>query len=289
MGSAVANIAKENADFWTEHNVTFHHQFSSAQESLDYLYWRNSMYYNYESLMPFTGHDGKIVLDYGCGPGHDLVGLGHYSKPKTLIGIDVSASSLREAKSRLSLHQIPVELLFLSPDETILPLEDESVDYINCSGVLHHLPQPEKTLAEFKRVLKKDGEIRMMVYNYHSIWMHLYVVYMKQIIENFHKEEESRKVFSRLSDGGCPIARIYSVKEFIQFSEQCGLQCELLGVAVSASEVELLPTRFKAIMDLRLPTEQREFLTALTFDEKQLPLYQGIHAGLDGCYVLKKV
>ena len=25
--------------------------------------------------MPVSGRDGDIVLDYGCGPGHDLVGF----------------------------------------------------------------------------------------------------------------------------------------------------------------------------------------------------------------------
>ena len=31
--------------------------------------------------MPVNQADGLVVLDYGCGPGNDLVGFGHFSNP----------------------------------------------------------------------------------------------------------------------------------------------------------------------------------------------------------------
>src|SRR5262245_54358898 len=34
----------ENADYWSEHNVTLHAQFPDAQASLDYFGWRNDQY-----------------------------------------------------------------------------------------------------------------------------------------------------------------------------------------------------------------------------------------------------
>src|SRR5687768_14872252 len=71
-------------DYWTSHNVTAHLRFASAQESLDYFHWRNSQYPGYIDLMPMSGFDGRIILDFGCGPGHDLVGFGTYSKPARL-------------------------------------------------------------------------------------------------------------------------------------------------------------------------------------------------------------
>ena len=69
------------------------------QESERYLEWRNDQYFKYDELMPVTGKDGRVILDYGCGPGHDLVGFGLRSKPTRLIGMDVSTSSLAEADS----------------------------------------------------------------------------------------------------------------------------------------------------------------------------------------------
>jgi hypothetical protein len=75
-------------EYWTSYNVTLHHQFESTEESLAYFHWRNDQYFKYIELMPVSGFDNQVVLDFGCGPGHDLVGFSIYSKPKQLIGID---------------------------------------------------------------------------------------------------------------------------------------------------------------------------------------------------------
>ena len=93
------------ADYWTEHNVTSHLLFANTEESLEYFHWRNAQYYNYIDLMPVSGYCNKAVLDFGCGPGHDLVGFGVYSKPSRLVGADLSSSSLAEANVRLKLHR----------------------------------------------------------------------------------------------------------------------------------------------------------------------------------------
>ncbi|WP_425319531.1 methyltransferase domain-containing protein [Candidatus Coxiella mudrowiae] len=40
--------------------------------------------------------------------------------------------------------------------------------------LFHHIQNPEKVLNEFKRILKLGGSIRVMVYNYNSLWVHLH-------------------------------------------------------------------------------------------------------------------
>ncbi len=44
-------------------------------------------------------------------------------------------------------------------DAAVLPLADASIDTILCTEVLEHVPNPEKTIAEFARVLRRDGTI----------------------------------------------------------------------------------------------------------------------------------
>ncbi len=44
-------------------------------------------------------------------------------------------------------------------DAAFLPLEDASVDTILCTEVMEHVPNPEKTIAEFARVLRPGGTI----------------------------------------------------------------------------------------------------------------------------------
>jgi SAM-dependent methyltransferase len=142
--SAVSNVVNNEtvADYWTEHNVTSHMLYKSPEESLEYFHWRNAQYYRYIDLMPVVGYDNKAVLDYGCGPGHDLVGFGVYSRTNKLVGADLSTSSLAEAKERLSLHKINADLVRIDPLATELPFEDNSFDHIHSSGVLHHTSQP---------------------------------------------------------------------------------------------------------------------------------------------------
>ena len=119
--------------------------------------------------------DDKVVLDYGCGPGNDLVGFSIHSKPKRLIGVDVSTSSLAEARKRVALHNAPnVEFVHLDNPMGPLPFPDASIDIVHCAGVLMVLPDVQATLREFRRIVKPDGYSQIMVYNYDSIWMHLY-------------------------------------------------------------------------------------------------------------------
>ncbi|MBP6004843.1 MAG: class I SAM-dependent methyltransferase [Pyrinomonadaceae bacterium] len=44
-------------------------------------------------------------------------------------------------------------------DAALLPLADESVDTVLCTEVMEHVPDPEKTIAEFARVLRPGGTL----------------------------------------------------------------------------------------------------------------------------------
>lgn len=274
------------AQYWTRHNVTSHQEFTSAKDSIDAFHWRNSQYANYIRLMPVEGFDGRTVLDFGCGPGHDLVGFGLYSRCAKLVGVDVSASSVLEARARLALHDIRAEVACLSPGAA-LPFADATFDHVHSSGVLHHVEDPVGALRELKRVLKPGGNMHVMVYHYNSIWMHLKVAYQRAIVEGRFTDLSLREQFARSTDGeDCPIARCYEPDEFLAVARAAGLDGRFAGAAVSLIELSLLPKRFEAIMDRRLPAQSRVFLESLTFDDRQLPISGGHHAGVDGVYHL---
>jgi SAM-dependent methyltransferase len=281
-------LDERNAEYWNIHNVTRHAQFATVQESLDYLDHRNDQYPGYIDMLPVSGQDQKVVLDYGCGPGHDLVGFGHFSRPRRLIGMDVSPSSLEEARARLQLHGIPAQLVQIRPDNPNLPLDGASIDYIHSSGVVHHTINPAAVLREFRRVLRPDGTCRIMVYNYDSLWMHLYVAYVKRVKEGKYKDLDDRAAFARTTDGeGCPVSRVYKSTEFVQLAEECGFQCRFLGAAMSLWELSLFPQRFDAALHPGVAAEHRKFLLGLTMDDRGYPLHQGYYAGVDACYELK--
>lgn len=276
-----------SAEYWTQVNVTSHHRFTSPTESLAYFHWRNDQYPGYIDLMPVAGQDGKVVLDYGCGPGHDVIGFGTYSKPRRLLAVDVSSTSLAEARDRAGLHGLNVEFLQINESQNSIPVESGSVDVIHSSGVIHHTADPEKVLRELKRVLAPQGRMQVMVYNYDSIWLHLYVAYVLRIKQGAYPGLDLRQVFSKTTDGpDCPISNVYSPDEFCALAARAGLACRFLGAAISIYELKLLPERFDAIPDRRLPAEHRKFLLGLQFNGQGYPMHNGTYAGVDGCYEL---
>ena len=288
FGRLPASNQSSPQEYWTEHNVTNHATFCSISQSLEYLEWRNSQYPGYIDLMPVSGFDDKVIVDYGCGPGHDLVGFISCSRPTRLIGMNVSGSSLTEAKARVDLHGGKVDLIHLDEGEQRLPLSDTSVDVIHCSGVLHHTQYPGKILREFRRILKPGGFVQVMVYNYDSIWMHLYVAYHRMILNNLVGDGSLRGAFRLSTDGpDCPISDCYTSSQFLELARGSGLSGSFRGAAISAHEMKQLPTRWDAFEDRRLNLESRRFLSELMIDKRGLPTYRGAVAGVDGCFELR--
>jgi SAM-dependent methyltransferase len=275
-------------EYWTEHNVTSHATFSSISQSLECLEWRNSQYLGYIDLMPVSGFDDKVIMDYGCGPGHDLVGFISSSRPARLIGMDVSGTSLAEAKTRVDLHGGKVDLMQIDEGERRVPLANASVDVIHSSGVLHHTLDPGRILREFRRILKPGGFAQVMVYNYDSIWLHLYVAYHRMILNNLVGDGSLRDAFRSSTDGpDCPISDCYTPNQFLELARDSGLIGSFRGAAISVHEMRQLPKRWDALEDRRLNLESRRFLSKLMIDNRGVPTYRGAVAGVDGCFELR--
>lgn len=284
---------KTSTEYWSEHMVTTEH-FRTREDSIAHLNWRNSQYIDYHRLMPVNIYNTKTVLDYGCGPGNDLVGIMEASKPTRLIGMDVSLTALGLAKQRLSLHEgnqgiTNIDIIHVEENENRIPLENNSVDHIHCSGVLHHCKHPDKVLKEFHRVLKLGGTANIMVYNYLSIFVHLYTAWIQPALNNKFVGDSLQDAFRKNTDGeGCPISRYYSPDEFLQFGRQFGFDAHFTGAAISIFEMKVLKYRFHAIADRDLAQMHRDFLLELEFDNRQIPYINNQVAGIDGCYQFTK-
>ena len=277
-------------EYWERHNVTNSFEFTSAKESLSFLEFRNSQYPGYIELLPVDVWDGKTIFDFGCGPGHDLVGFSHWSRPKELIGVDISKMSLDQAKRRLRLHGAEARLIQVPYGCYALPIESASVDYVHCSGVLMLIEDPIRLLTEFRRVLKPDGELRLMVYNYDSLWLHLYVAYIVQLENGLYSDLDVRKAFSRTTDGeDCPLVHVWRRSEVLELGLTAGLEGEFLGAAISLWELRIMDMRFRALMDRRLRAESRQFLLDLEINSRGFPLHKGTYAGIDGCFRFKPI
>ena len=169
---------KTSQSFWNENTVSSpKNGFKSIEESMEHLKWRNNQYINSEKNMYFKNTQKKIVLDYGCGPGNGLINIINTSNPKKIYAVDVSEKSIYLAKKRAKLHNLNVSFIKINENEKISSIDDNSIDVIKSDGVLHHIENIDFVLREFKRILKKNGVINLMIYNRDSLWFHLHVNY----------------------------------------------------------------------------------------------------------------
>ena len=279
--------------YWNEHTVNSR-PFRTAEESRNYLEWRCNEYPLLREFMNLYGqHDGQVILDYGCGPGDDVIGFLIHTNAQEVIGMDVSEKALNLARHRLALHNIPadrMDLISTSDCSQRLPLDDHTVDYINCGGVLHHTSKPESILKEFYRALKPQSQACIMVYNRNSLWFHLYTAYDKMILQNAFPGLSLDQAFSKNTDGeSCPISRAYRPEDFTALCRGVGFQAEFIGGYLSRHELNLWhKLGDKALRDERLAEEHKEFLRGIVKDERGYPLYNGKHGGIGGVYRLYK-
>ena len=93
----------------------------------------------------------KTVLELATGTG--LIARHIVNAAAHIEATDASAEMIAEA--RRDNHS--AKLHFSVQDMFRLPYADESFDVVIVSNALHIVPQPEKALAEIKRVLRDDG------------------------------------------------------------------------------------------------------------------------------------
>ena len=103
----------------------------------------------YEMIQPVVRH--KTVLELATGTG--LIAKHIVNAAALVEATDASAEMIAEAKR----DNHSAKLHFSVQDMFRLPYADESFDVVIVSNALHIVPQPEKALAEIKRVLKDDG------------------------------------------------------------------------------------------------------------------------------------
>ena len=103
----------------------------------------------YELIQPVVRH--KTVLELATGTG--LIAKHIVNAAALVEATDASAEMIAEAKR----DNHSAKLHFSVQDMFRLPYADESFDVVIVSNALHIVPQPEKALAEIRRVLKDDG------------------------------------------------------------------------------------------------------------------------------------
>ena len=104
-----------------------------------------------------VGGPGQRVLDLGCRYGALTRA---YTEGNHVVGVDVDRYALAQAARSLGIETVWADV------EEPLPLEDESFDVVVAGELIEHLREPERLVAEARRVLRPGGRIVGSVPNF---------------------------------------------------------------------------------------------------------------------------
>lgn len=235
------------------------------------------------------------ILVAGCGTGDSVVWLGHQLREYKpyILAVDISQTTLDICKSRVEYQKLEnVDLKQMSLLD--LPtLDTEPFDYINCSGVLHHLKDPTEGLQALSDVLKPEGSLSILIYaKYGRTGVYQIQDMMRMINTNEtdmqKKVDRTREILKKLpqtnwfshqyywftdhmsyGDVGTydlllhSQDRCYDVEELYEYVESCGLN------------ITMFDPQYAAKYNLENTEIDKEILEAV----KQLPLRKQQHLG----------
>lgn len=102
--------------------------------------------------------EGKDVLEAACGPGR---GLGYLARTaRSVTAGDLTPSLVDTARAHYG-ERVKLSVF----DAQALPFADASFDLVLLYEALYYLPEPEKFLAEARRVLRPGGELLLSMPN----------------------------------------------------------------------------------------------------------------------------
>lgn len=163
-------------------------------------------------LVDFNGHNGRRVLEVGCGIGIDLV---RFAKGGARVtGLDLSETAIRLTGTNFRSRGMSNGAHLLIGNGEQLPFGENTFDVVYAHGVIQYTADAAGLIAECRRVLKPGGDGIFMVYNRVS-WLNALSKVMKVGLE--HED--------------APVLRKFTASEF-------------RGMLTGFTEVRIIPERF---------------------------------------------
>ncbi|HIK38414.1 MAG: class I SAM-dependent methyltransferase [Geminocystis sp.] len=178
--------------------------------------WHYQAAYNFCTGIKPKKREKIRILDAGCGTGSGTEYLILHNPKADIVAIDISEKALEIAQRRLEksgiLKEFQGSIIFKQlPVESVSQLEGE-FDFINCVGVLHHLPQPEVGLKALASKLAPGGIFHIFVYGELGRWE---IRLMQQAIALLNDKKDDykegvrigRKIFAALPENNRLVRR----------------------------------------------------------------------------------
>ena len=134
------------------------------------------------NIDPFSFFKNKLVLDAGCGSGKFSTTIAKMGAKK-VIGLDIGEKGLEFARNMAKKKEYGRKIKYINGSLLNIPLDDNTIDLVWSNGVVHHTINYEKCISEFKRVLKKNGELFLYVNGRFGLFEVLQTTLRKLMIE----------------------------------------------------------------------------------------------------------
>ena len=137
-----------------ERGVTISADYLDTVDSLD-----ATRRYKDHALRCLAPTSGQRLVDVGCGTGHDALAMAAKVAPDgSVLGIDISAATVEEARRRKADSDLPVRFEVMDGSD-LRALRDASFDAARLDRILHPLPEPVDVLQEVVRVVRPGGRV----------------------------------------------------------------------------------------------------------------------------------
>jgi SAM-dependent methyltransferase len=160
----------------------------------------------FDRIMP-DSLGGKRVLEIGCGMGLHTQLLAE--RGAVVTAIDLTDPAVEATRVRLNLAGLAGRVQ--QSDAEALPFDDGEFDLVWSWGVIHHSSRTARIIREIARVLDKEGETRLMVYNRDSRIARLTLA-RHWLVERLQRGRTSDEILWAHTDGF--MARHYTVDGF---------------------------------------------------------------------------
>jgi len=183
-------------------------------------------------LSRVIGNEKLNVLDVGCGTG--VISLPLSEMGHTVTGIDISENMLRNAKEKANSHNLIIN--FRIGDAENLPFEDESLDMVINRNLVWTLPDPERAIFEWGRVLKPEGKVIIIDGNWGNrmgshgqIWRYLISMPLILITE---RRNPWRRIYGRNVEHSLPMRQKKRPEADIEILKNHGFRVEVMDVRI---------------------------------------------------------
>jgi 2-polyprenyl-3-methyl-5-hydroxy-6-metoxy-1,4-benzoquinol methylase len=238
------HLQSESKGWWESNPMSYdwHRTLEATEGTLEFYdeidrrFLTSSPFYRgerpFEKWIPFDRLRGKRVLEIGCG-------LGTHAQLLSATGceltcIDLTEKAVENTRRRLDLRGLRADVRRMDAEQ--MDFADGEFDFVWSWGVIHHSPDTDRIIRQVFRVLKSNGEFRLMVYHRRSLGGS-YCLGRGLLTGKFFNGMSAQEVLSFYTDGY--LARFFTRRELRELLINCGFS--QVETRVLGQKSELLP------------------------------------------------